>query len=173
MTRKKVDPKVFDGSAVHVARNEILGRYVGRRFEPKKGKKPIVIYGRIIEVSAWEGGAKKMDPEIQRQGPGVLNVSMKYNQRLLDIVTDGRLPYSCITLRAGIFDVTGNPQRVNGPGNLTKALKIDEDFNGIAVNNHSLWIEGDPVRPGIVRKRNLSNLPANCKGVYYFDPRSE
>ncbi len=141
----------------------LLGRKLVRTFQNKA-----IIEGRILEVSAWQGTS---GDHIVYKFPdypiGTLSVSCRYGKYLADItVGNGN---SCITLVAAEIDLDGTKFKVQGPGNLSEALRIEPDFDGYdIIKGKELRIIGQPVDKSLVRKRNLSNAPNNCVGFYYI-----
>lgn len=134
------------------------------------------IYLRLEEVAAFEGEAES---ELRQSMfsrypgifayPGTLAISTKFGQNLIHISTLDINKPSCINLIAGtIFDKKGYKEYINGPGNLTYALKIDKSYNGVHLNFHKIWIGGQSIEESQVIKRNKSGVPKNCKGYFYF-----
>ena len=93
---------------------------------------------------------------------------VKYGKHLLDIATDKTAKPSCITLVAAeLYDGRGFRERLQGPGNLTEALEIDKDEDGLPLRVASFWIGGKPVSENQILRRRLSTVPRNCKGFFY------
>ena len=89
---------------------------------------------------------------------------------MLDISTDRICRPSCITLVGAILlDRVGKEKKmVQGPGNLACALDIDKDYNGLPIEISPVWIAGEPIEKSRILSRQLSGLPENCRGYFYF-----
>ncbi len=141
-----------------VAAQQLLGREIVRDFHGSK------VRGIITEVSAWKGTyGEHTKHKFDKYKPGALSVSKKYGKTLMDLtVGDGG---SCLTLIAGRFE----DGHVQGPGNLSKKLLVDEVFDGYdLLKGEKLWIEGSPVDGSLVKMRKRSKVPPNCRGYYYI-----
>lgn len=169
MTDKLIIPKqstrvyldFFKRHADEVAK-DLLGRVLVREIGRSS------IYIRLEEIAAYEGEVKSMTKGALEQ-PGTIGVSTKYGKNLIDISTLAICEPSCITLIAGtIFDRKGLENYINGPGNLSNALKIDKMYDGVPLNFAKIWIGGTPIDKEQILKRNKSDLPINCKGYFYF-----
>ncbi len=131
--------KFFEKSTIEVARN-LLGKYLARR----RGKK--IERFIITEVEAYDGLKDKASHasrgKTARNAPmfgeaGVWYVYFTYGMHhMLNIVT-GPKNYPAAVLIRGV-------DGINGPGRITKQLKIDKRFNDkIAAPKTGLWI-ADP-----------------------------
>lgn len=142
---------------------DLLGMYLVRHF-PNNGGRQVV--GQIREVAAYQGETKSSSDGILA-APGVMSVSRKYNQHLLDIATSAEGKAACVTLRGAAFDFSGTIE-IQGPGLLTRALKIDAQFTGDNIASSSgLWIEGIVLPSEMKKRRDLSTYTSNCLGYYY------
>lgn len=150
----------FKRHAEEVAK-DLLGRVLVREI----GKN--TIYFRLEEIAAYEGEVKTMSKGALEQ-PGTIGVSTKYGRNLIDISTLAICQSSCITLIAGTIFDKENEKYVRGAGNLSKKLGIDKTYDGVPLNFAKIWIGGNAVEPKEILKRNLSGLPINCKGYFYF-----
>jgi|TARA_Y100000310_G_scaffold159352_1_gene158917 DNA-3-methyladenine glycosylase len=159
----RIDTKFFARNSKTVAK-DLLGRTLVREIP-----NTTTLYARIQEVAAYEGSQEDSMSKRVLSAPGTLIVSTKYGKRLLDIATSKIGKPSCITLIAAtISDKRGKSELVHGPGNLTKILEIDKNYNGLPIELSPLWISGESIKEEKILKRNLSNLPKNCKGYFYF-----
>jgi 3-methyladenine DNA glycosylase Mpg len=157
----KLDESFFAADADDVAQ-ALLGTYLVRVF-PNGSK----VVGRIQEVAAYDGETKtSSDGMLYR--PGTLTVSTKFGRHLIDIATGDNGQPSCVTLISGLFDWGNRRQLVQGPGNLSRALGIDREYDGRSINERDFWIESREEYNGEIRERSLTNRPANCQGVYYI-----
>lgn len=165
-----------------------MGR-VGRDFFARKadivardllGRTLVVTMGnletraRIREVGAYEG-ATKHTSEGALYEPGLVSVSVKYGQCLIDIAT-GReektsKTASCITLRAAdILLPVGAPLSVQGPGNLARQLGITpqtrEVIEGLKAYGRSFGFMGEAVPSTAVEVKHGNSK--NCRGFYFY-----
>jgi len=157
----KLDENFFATNAEEVARR-LLGMYLVRTF--KKGS---VVEGQIHEVAAYEGRSKTAYKGIN-YAPCVISVSTKYGKNLIDIATGIKDKPSCVTLVSALFDWDTEKQLVQGPGNLSRALRVDRSFDGLLINGDEFWVEARETYVGEIRKRHRKDLPPNCKGYFYI-----
>lgn len=152
----------FYARAPQYVAQELLGRQIVRLFD--KGE----VRGIIKEVSAWDGQTNSAS-EGMTNAPGIISVSTKFGKNLMDIATGVEGSYSCITIVAAEFDWLGNGHTLQGPGNVTQALKIDRSFDGTPIfNNNLVYIVGEKIEPQDVKTRNKKNVPSNCQGFFYI-----
>ena len=159
----------FERDAVTVAK-DLLGRVMVQ----ERGSKPS-LYVQLTEIAAYDGivgkdleAAQKKNPNLF-YAPGVIGISTVYGKHLIDVGTQGLCKPSCVTLVAGnLFDKRGLREKLQGPGNLSKALEIDSDYDSSPINFGQLWVGGDAVDADRIKQRNKSNVPTNCKGYFYF-----
>lgn len=160
MSIEKLTESFFARNPDIVAK-ELLGRYLVRVFENGK-----VVKGKITEVAAYQGTARKRTSGKIKAAPGIMSVSTKYGKHLLDIATGKEGKYSCITLRSAEFRWNNQIQSINGPGKLCKILKINPSLDGLSIYGTKLWIEGQPESESEIDIKKLNNLPDNCFGYY-------
>lgn len=140
----------------------LLGREIVRRF--KGGE----VRGIIKEMSAWDG-VTKTSSDGMLYAPGTIGISKKFNNYMLDIATELSGVSSCVTLIAAEFDWQGKKQLLEGPGNVTKALKIDSAMNELKIyDNDQIYIVGGKMPAQQVLQRTKKNVPSNCKGYFYI-----
>ncbi|MEK9177073.1 MAG: DNA-3-methyladenine glycosylase [Patescibacteria group bacterium] len=166
-------------NARNVARN-LLGKYLIRRVNgPGRASKTRAY--KITETEAYVGPHDKASHahrgmtkrnEVMWGPPGRWYVYFTYGMHyMLNIVT-GKDGYPSAVLIRAIRTVESIPQRssvlqnartlrmrekLNGPGKLTKALKIDKRLNGkLASRASGLWIEDRGVT---VRPRDIKRTP--------------
>ncbi|MCP6719617.1 MAG: DNA-3-methyladenine glycosylase [Patescibacteria group bacterium] len=125
------------------------------------------IRGRIQEVAAYKGEADSVS-DVAYYGPGIIGVSTKYGKHLIDIATESEGVPSCVTLIGAFFQWGKERQLVHGPGNLSRALKIDGSDDGVPIVCNDLWIDPSVESVGEIYTRNLSNIPENCLGYFYI-----
>lgn len=151
----------FARHAEDVAR-DLLGRVIVINRKNKDS-----LYARISEVAAFEGKEDSMYNGALYH-PGLIAVSTKFGKQMIDISTLRPHAPSCVTLIAAEVLSRDNQELVKGPGNLTSALKIDSQYDGLSIDSEAVWIGGESVDSSVIRKRNLSGVPANCKGYFYI-----
>ncbi len=156
--------KSFFARDPEIVAKELLGTYIIRVVRADR-----ILRGRICEVAAYEGRAKKTHDVVDYPA-GTLGVSTKYGKHLIDIATGKRDDSSCVTLIGALFEC--DSELIQGPGNLSKVLEVDRQYDGSPINGQDLWIEKDPhYKPTEVevKKRDKSGLPENCRGYFYIN----
>jgi 3-methyladenine DNA glycosylase Mpg len=143
---------------------EILGNEIVRVFQNKQ-----VIRGYITAVAPHVGKTKASDSGITRKA-GTINVGRaKFGHTLVDITTEKEGVPACVTIRGIAFD---DDTRVDGPGNVTKALHIDNTLDGLDIDNSYLFIteRKDPAYdPSNVRgPLDWKTRPRNCPGYFTY-----
>lgn len=158
----------FERDAVIVAK-DLLGRVMVQE------RKDNSIYVQLTEIAAYEGtNSKNLEEAIKKNpnlfyAPGIIGISTAHGKNLIDIGTRKLCLPSCVTLIAGnLFDKTGLIKKLQGPGNLSRALKIDSSYDSSPINFGQLWIGGEPIDESEIKQRNKSDLPINCKGYFYI-----
>lgn len=136
---------------------DLLGRLIIRQFPDTE------LVAKIKEVAAWQG-ATKTTARTAKYAPGMVGISRKFGKYLIDIATGSEGTPSCITLIA-LETPTGV---IQGPGNLSNYLQIDEKFDSAPIDHPCLWIAGEPISQDRIVKRSLNSLPENCKGYFYY-----
>lgn len=157
----KLDESFFTVDAKTVAKF-LLGTYLVRVF-PNDSR----TVGMIQEVAAYEGETKTSSDGMLC-APGTLSVSTKFGKNLIDIATGKSGESSCVTLISALFNWGNNKQLVQGPGNLSRALGVDKTYNGRSVDGRDFWIEIRDIYGGEILERKKSNLPSNCRGIFYI-----
>ncbi|MEM5806628.1 MAG: DNA-3-methyladenine glycosylase [Candidatus Aenigmatarchaeota archaeon] len=120
---------------------DLLGKYLIREFDNKK------LIGKIVEVEAYYG---KEDPASRAYlgfpkyvvnslygDVGITLIYMVHSNWLLNIVAHQKNKAGAVLIRA-IEPIKNINFETNGPGKLTKALKIDKSLNGIKVYKKGL-----------------------------------
>ncbi len=143
----KITAQFFDRDALDVA-PDLIGKILVRRLENGKTLKL-----RITETEAYRGeedkachASKGKTPrtEVMYMSPGTIYIYLIYGMyQMLNFVTEQEnLPHAVLIRGAGEF---------NGPGKLTKALKITKDLNRQNIcNNDEMWIEDDGYKAMII-----------------------
>lgn len=139
-----LDRGFFERDAEQVAR-ELLGKILLRKINDKESK------ARIVETEAYYG---EEDPasrackngdlrETMKQKAGTILVYGVHNNWLINFVTGKKGKAEAVLLRA--LEPLNFEAKTNGPGLLTKALKIDKSFHkkSIIDNNKIMIIDND------------------------------
>ncbi len=152
MQNKVLDKSFFKKDAFFVAEN-LLGKYLVRRYR----KKEIAL--KINEVEIYDGfedkashaskGKTKRNAPMFNEG-GVFYVYLIYGMYdMLNVVCGKKGHPSAILIRGA--------GKLNGPGKLTKFLKINRSFNGKKIKKKTkLWIED---RGEVVSKKDIKKTP--------------
>jgi DNA-3-methyladenine glycosylase len=159
---KKILTKKFFERPVLVVAEDILGKYLVRNI----GGKDVAFM--ITEVEAYDGYKDKAchasrgrteRTETMFGSAGVFYIYLVYGMyEMLNIVT-GPKDYPAAVLIRGV-------EGVNGPGRLTKRLKIKRKLNGEkAIRKSGLWIED---RGEEIPKKRIKKTPRI--GVNYAGP---
>ncbi len=95
-------------------------------------------------------------------------VQKEFGNNLLDITTEKKGNYSCVTLRGIVL----NGEEIEGPGKSAEALFVDKDMGGLDIENNYLFITDnrDPdYNPDKVQGHLEWNLkPKNYVGYYTY-----
>lgn len=143
--------KFFERDPKIVAK-ELLGKAIVRKIDGK------ILSGKIVETEAYYGkndpasrahyGKPKYVVELMKGLPGKLLIYMVHSNWLLNVVAHPKRKVGAVLIRAvepleGIDEMLKNrkvkriKELTNGPGKLTKALKIDKSLNGVDVTNEN------------------------------------
>ena len=159
----KLREEFFARGADEVAK-DLLGRYLVCKLSNNQKVKL-----RLKEVAAYEGSTKTTS-EGTKYALGLISISTKFGQRLLDIATGKPKQASCVTLRSAELELEDRIEQINGPGNLTKILGITEEnkdfYDGDAIYGSRLWIEGNSVDESEIKE--LKGNSKNCVGIYKY-----
>lgn len=136
---------------------DVLGRTIVSQVP---GRKEVI--ARIKEVAAWQGEEDSSARTI-RYAPGLIGISKKYGQNLIDIGTGSPRSASCITLVA----LDSPDGIIQGPGRTSEYLGITDLFDSAPIDDPYFWIGGEAVSTDQILQRNKI-VPANCKGYFYF-----
>ena len=157
---EKLNKSFFERNSEEVAK-ELLGKYLIMTSDDK------LIKVKLTEIGAYEGITKTSPKELYYE-PGILFITKKFNQNLLDISTNKKDNPSCVTLRGCEIQLENRIERINGPGNLAKTLGINENnknhYNLQKVYEGLIWFE-DYFDAKSQIKQLKPNSP-NCKGIY-------
>lgn len=159
--RKILTKRFFERPTLAVARG-LLGKFLVRKIGMRE------ISYMITEVEAYDGPKDKASHahrgetarnKIMFGSAGVWYVYFVYGMyHMLNMVT-GPKGYPAAVLIRGV-------ENINGPGRLTKALKIDRRFNGENSKRETkLWIED---RGTVISKKYITKTARI--GVHYAGP---
>ncbi len=130
---------------------------------------------RLTEIAAYQGETQTTSSGVL-YAHGVVSISTKFGQQLIDIATGRKDEPSCITLRGGeVVRDGGRGKRIEGPGRLTCEIGITHDnkdlFEGEVIPGSVFWIDGTPGESlSKVNMRKRSDLASNCLGYFYLKP---
>ena len=163
MSKKILKEKFFIRPTLLVAR-DLLGKFLVRKI----GKKEIAVM--ITEVEAYDGpkdlashASRGMTDRnaIMFGAGGYYYVYLCYGMyEMLNIVTGPKNYPAAILLRGAAAPSPcqgegGGEVRIDGPGKLTKFLKVDRSFNKkIAAKKTGLWLEdrGVKISPAMIKR---------------------
>jgi len=163
-------PRSFYGRNTKTVARRLLGKYLIRKIGSRK------LIGKIVETEAYfqddpashsfKGKTERSAPMFE--DPGHAYVYFIYgNHYCLNAVTEKFGKAGAVLIRA-LEPVKGIRSATNGPGKLTKALKIDKVFNRADLTRGSLVIaEGDKERYNIVSAKRIGISKASSR-LYRF-----
>ncbi|MDF2556907.1 MAG: hypothetical protein K0R71_735 [Bacillales bacterium] len=149
---KRLDFDYFKQDVLDVA-PDLIGKMLVRKMENGK-----ILRHRIMETEAYRGeidtacharaGKTKRTKPLYKQG-GITYIYLCYGiHHLLNVVTGAAEEPQAVLIRA----VEG----FNGPGKLTKALKIDITLNEVDLfHSDVLWIEDDGYKPHYIATKRI------------------
>lgn len=166
-----LDSRFFSQKTLKVAK-DLIGCYLMREIDGE------VCRYKITETEAYVGPhdlashsskGRTARTEVMFAEPGTIYIYMIYGMYfMLNIVTEKK-DYPAAVLIRGVTYVGNNSRaegdfdknkKLNGPGKLTKAIKIDKILNGVmATRNNGLWFEaGEHLLDG-KSKNNSEKIP--------------
>lgn len=140
---KALPHSFFNRKTLKVA-EDLIGKYLVRRYYSPSRKRYIVARERITETEAYVGehdlachtsrGRTKRN-EVMFSEAGTIYVYFTYGMHwMLNIVTEEEGCGTAVLIRS--------TENISGPARLTKALKIDKTLNGQKLGRKSgLWVE--------------------------------
>ena len=168
--RKILKKNFFERDTVLVAW-EMVGKFLVRKSE--KGEVAV----KIIETEAYDGPEDKaahssrgMTPrnEVMFGEAGRFYVYFIYGMYWMLNIVCGPKNFPAAVLIRGI-EVSG--LRINGPGRLTKFLKIDKSFNGLEANASSrMWFEDRGLAIGQDQLVNTKRIGVDYAGEWANKP---
>ncbi|MCR4279521.1 MAG: DNA-3-methyladenine glycosylase [Candidatus Zambryskibacteria bacterium] len=151
----------FNRKTLRVA-EDLIGKYLVRRYYSPSRKRYVVARERITETEAYVGehdlachtsrGKTKRNEVMFRQA-GTIYVYFTYGMHwMLNIVTEKEGCGTAVLIRG--------TENISGPARLTKALKIDKTLNGQKLGRKSgLWVEEDPTSPRLRGTKEIARTP--------------
>lgn len=134
--------KSFYNKDTKTVAKELLGKFLVHEIDGKK------LIGRIVETEAYYGendpashACKGITPrnKIMFGPPGKAYVYFIYgNYYLLNIVAEKKGKAGAVLIRA--LEPVKNIKNTNGPGKLTREMKITREHNGLDVTKKPLYI---------------------------------
>ncbi len=150
--RRVLNQRFFDRDTKIVAK-ELLGKFIVRKIEGRE------ISAMITETEAYDGPndlashaskGRTKRTEVMFGHPGYFYIYLCYGMYYMLNVVTGKKDYPAAVLIRGIIGK-------NGPGKLTKFLKIDKRFNfKITAKKSNLWFEDRGVR---IQKNKIISTP--------------
>jgi len=166
----RILPRSFYGRNTKVVARQLLGKYLIRKIGRRK------IVGKIVETEAYfqddpashafRGKTERSAPMFEH--PGHAYVYFIYgNHYCLNAVTEKFGKAGAVLIRS-LEPVRSVKSAANGPGRLTRALKIDKKLNRADLTKGSLIIaEGERERYNIVPAKRIGISKASNK-LYRF-----
>jgi len=166
----KVLPRSFYSRNTKIVARRLLGKYLIRKIGGRK------LIGKIVETEAYfqddpashsfRGKTERSAPMFEY--PGHAYVYFIYgNHYCLNAVTEKFGKAGAVLIRA-LEPAKGITSATNGPGKLTKALKIDRRFNRADMTRGGLVIaEGDKERYNIISAKRIGISKASNR-LYRF-----
>lgn len=161
-------PEEFFSRSTKIVAKELLGKILVRSINGRK------LRARIVETEAYFG---KEDPasraskrrtstfEIMWQEAGRILVYNVHKYIMFCIVTGEKDKPEAILIRA--LEPIGYDLRLNGPGLLTNALRIDKSYYGKSISElEDLWIENSDDPLEIVETKRIGvkeEIPLNLR----------
>ena len=164
----RILPRKFYTRNPKIVAKELLGKIIVRKVGNKK------LSGMIVETEAYFGSndpasraykGKKKYNSVMWDLPGKLFVYMVHGNWLLNVVAHQKDSVGAVLIRAiepldGIDEMMKNRKvkdvenLTNGPGKLTKAMKIDKRFSGLDVTkrNSEIIVIDSGIKPKNVAK---------------------
>jgi DNA-3-methyladenine glycosylase len=164
-------PRSFYSRNTGVVARQLLGKYLVRKIGVRK------LIGKIVETEAYfqddpashsfKGKTLRCAPMFEE--PGHAYVYFIYGAHYcLNAVTEKFGRAGAVLIRA-LEPVSGIRLPTNGPGKLTKALKIDKKFNRADLTKGGLVIsEGKPEKLRIVSTGRIGISKASKKPYRYY-----
>ena len=161
--------KDFFNRDTETVAEDLIGKFAVREIGGKE------ISAMITETEAYDGRADKAShaskgrtarTEVMFGQPGKFYVYLCYGMHFMLNVVTREAGYPAAILIRGVVPATSEEIRLNGPGKVTKFLKIDKGLNDRKVGQGAgLWFED---RGMVVSKNKVKRTPRI--GVAYAGP---
>ena len=167
----RVLPRSFYSRNTAIVAKQLLGKYLIRKISGRK------LIGRIVETEAYfendpashayRGKTERSAPMFEY--PGHAYVYFIYgNHYCLNTVTERFGKAGAVLIRA-LEPIENIRLSTNGPGKLTRALRIDKSFNRADLTRGNLLIaEGKRERFAIVRTKRIGLSRASHRPFRYY-----
>jgi len=171
MVKMKALPRSFYARNTITVAKQLLGKYIVRKIGARK------LIGRIVETEAYldndpashayRGITPRCAPMFEY--PGRAYIYFIYGTHYcLNFVTEKRGKAGAVLIRA-IEPVIGIRSSTNGPGKLTKALKVDKKLNRADLTKGELIIaSGKPSRFAVVKTKRIGLSKASSKPYRFY-----
>lgn len=161
IVRKRVLKRDFFEQNTLLVAEKLLGKFLCRKLNGR------ILCGKIIETEAYRGEydlachacrGKTKRTEIMYGRAGYAYVYLCYGMHwMLNIVTEKKNFPAAVLIRSLEICEDGNEKVLNGPGKITKFLKINKEMNGEDLtNSDKLWVED---WGGYVKKSEIRRTP--------------
>jgi DNA-3-methyladenine glycosylase len=167
----KILPHSFYSRNTAIVAKQLLGKYLIRKIGRRK------LVGRIVETEAYlendpashafKGITPRCAPMFEH--PGRAYVYFIYgNHYCLNVVTEKFGKAGAVLIRA-LEPISNIKLPTNGPGRLTKALKIDIKFNRADLTKGDLTVaEGKLSRFSVIKAKRIGLSKASHKLLRYY-----
>ncbi|MDD4761758.1 MAG: DNA-3-methyladenine glycosylase, partial [Candidatus Pacebacteria bacterium] len=156
MLMKKED---FLSKNTPVLAKNLLGKILVRKIGNKEMRAVIFeteAYGGFLDKASHAYKGKTERNEIMFQEAGNWYVYFIYGKYFMLNLVTGPVRYPAAILIRGV-EILPERKRVDGPGRLTKFLRIDKNLNGKAIEKKSgLWIESSGIK---IKSKDIKSLP--------------
>jgi DNA-3-methyladenine glycosylase len=164
-------PRSFYARNTRLVARAMLGKYIIRKIGSRR------LIGKIVETEAYfqndpashsyRGRTERNSPMFEE--PGRAYIYFVYgNHYCLNAVTERSGKAGAVLIRA-IEPISGIKLSTNGPGKLTKALKIDKKLNRADLIKGNLVIaEGKIERYNIVAAKRIGISKGSCKMFRFY-----
>lgn len=167
--RYVLNKSFYNQNTLKVAQN-LLGCFLVRKIGNELIKAKIVEtegYMGFDDLASHASRGKTARNEVMFGEPGIIYVYLVYGMHyMLNIVTEEKNYPAAVLIRA--VEIEDELGKTNGPAKLTKFLKIDKSFNGLAIYNkkNGLWVEErkEEVKPNQIKKAKRVGI--DYAGVY-------
>lgn len=167
----RILPRSFYDRDTRVVARDLLGKYIIRKYRGRSLTARIVETEAYLECDpashAYKGITLRCAPMFEH--PGHAYVYFIYGfHHCLNFVTESNGKAGAVLIRA-LEPVKNISAITNGPGRLTKALKIDKKFNRADLTKGALVVvEGKCEKFAVVNAKRIGLSKASDKKYRYF-----